>query len=107
MRSTTQITWQNLSPSDDIEANIREHITKLAKFSDRIVDCRVTIEVPHCHHDRGKIDELAETGHHDLDALAAATQFLHDRWEIQQSISRTSHRTKAALESAWKQLINK
>ena len=26
MRSTTQITWQNLSPSDDIEANIREHI---------------------------------------------------------------------------------
>ncbi len=53
-------------------------------------------------------NELAETGHHDLDALAEATQFLHDRWEsLQQSISRTSHRTKAALESAWKQLINK
>ena len=45
MRSTTQITWQNLSPSDEISANIREHIAKLAKFSDRIVDCRVTIEV--------------------------------------------------------------
>jgi len=53
-------------------------------------------------------DELAGSDGNDRDALTAATQFLHDRWEsLQQSISRTSHRTKAALESAWKQLTSK
>lgn len=49
-------------------------------------------------------DELAGTERHDRHALAQATQFLHDRWEsLQHSISRIGHRTKAALESAWKQ----
>ena len=55
MRSTFQIIWQNLSPSDTIEAKIRKHITKLEKFSDRLSDCRVVIEVPHRHHHQGNI----------------------------------------------------
>jgi ribosomal subunit interface protein len=55
MRSTPQIIWQNLSASDAIEANIRKHIAKLEKFSDRLSDCRVVIEVPHRHHHQGNI----------------------------------------------------
>jgi ribosomal subunit interface protein len=55
MRSTFQIIWQNLSSSDTIEAKIRKHITKLEKFSDRLSDCRVVIEVPHRHHHQGNI----------------------------------------------------
>jgi ribosome-associated translation inhibitor RaiA len=63
MRSTPQIIWQNLSPSEEIEAKIRKHITKLEKFteqlavcaSNRLSDCRVVIEVPHRHHHQGNI----------------------------------------------------
>jgi ribosomal subunit interface protein len=55
MQLTPQIIWQNLSPSDTIEAKIRKHIAKLEKFSDRLSDCRVVIEVPHRHHHQGNI----------------------------------------------------
>ena len=53
--TTPQIIWQNLSPSDEIEAKIRKHITKLEKFSDRLSDCRTIIEVPHRRHHQGNI----------------------------------------------------
>jgi ribosomal subunit interface protein len=53
--TTPQIIWQNLSPSDTIEAKIRKHVVKLEKFSDRLSDCRVVIEVPHRHHHQGNI----------------------------------------------------
>jgi ribosomal subunit interface protein len=55
MRSTPQIIWQNLSPSDITEAKIHKHITKLEKFSDRLTDCRVVVAVPHRHHHQGNI----------------------------------------------------
>ena len=55
MRSTPQIIWQNLSPSNTIETNIRKHITKLEKFSARLSDCRVVIAMPHRHHHQGNI----------------------------------------------------
>jgi ribosomal subunit interface protein len=55
MRSTPQIIWQNLAPSEEIEAKIRKHITKLEKFTDQLSDCRVVIEVPHRHHRHGNI----------------------------------------------------
>jgi ribosomal subunit interface protein len=55
MRSTPQIIWQNLSPSDKIETKIHKHIAKLEKFSDRLSDCHVVIEVPHRHHHQGNI----------------------------------------------------
>jgi ribosome-associated translation inhibitor RaiA len=58
MRSTPQIVWQNLSPSDTIEAKIRQHIAKLEKIFDRLSDCRVVIEVPHRHHHQGNIYHL-------------------------------------------------
>ncbi len=50
-----QIIWQNLTPSAEIEAKIRKHITKLAKFFNRLSNCRVVIEVPHRHHHQGNI----------------------------------------------------
>ncbi len=55
MQSTPQLIWQNLSPSDASEAKIRKHIAKLEKFTDRLIDCRVVIEVPHRHHHRGNM----------------------------------------------------
>ncbi len=55
MRLTPQIIWQNLAPLDTIETKIHKHITKLEKFSDRLIDCRVVIAVPHRHHHQGNI----------------------------------------------------
>jgi ribosomal subunit interface protein len=55
MRSTPQIVWQNLAPSDKSETKIRKHIAKLEKFATRLSDCRVVIEVPHRHHHQGNI----------------------------------------------------
>lgn len=55
MRSTPQIIWQHLSPSEAIEANIRKQIAKLEKFADLVIACRVVIEVPHRHHHHGNI----------------------------------------------------
>ena len=55
MRLNPQIIWQNLTPSAEIEAKIRKHIAKLEKFSERLSNCRVVIEVPHRHHHQGNI----------------------------------------------------
>jgi ribosome-associated translation inhibitor RaiA len=55
MRSTPQIIWQHLSPSDASEAKIRKQVAKLEQFSDRLSGCRVVIAVPHRHHHNGNI----------------------------------------------------
>ncbi len=52
-------------------------------------------------------DELA-SHERDRHALKEATEFLHQQWHhLQQSISRAGSRTKAALDSAWRQLTGK
>jgi ribosomal subunit interface protein len=55
MQLTPQITLRNISPSATIEANIRKHIAQLDEFYDRIMDCRVMVEVPHRQHHQGKL----------------------------------------------------
>jgi len=49
-----QITFRNMQHSTEVEDWIREEADKLETFSDRIVGCRVAIEVPHRHHKKGK-----------------------------------------------------
>ena len=49
-----QITFRNMKPSAAIEKHIREKAVKLESFCDRITNCRVTVEVPHRHHHKGK-----------------------------------------------------
>jgi ribosomal subunit interface protein len=53
-----QITFHNMSPSESIEAAIREKAAKLTEFFDRIVHCRVVIDVPHKHHERGNLYQV-------------------------------------------------
>jgi ribosomal subunit interface protein len=50
-----QIVFQNLDPSAAIEAAIRERAEKLDRFYDRIMNCRVVVEVPHKRHRQGKL----------------------------------------------------
>ena len=49
-----QITFRNMAPSAAIEKHVREKAEKLESFYDRITSCRVIVEVPHRHHQKGK-----------------------------------------------------
>ena len=53
-----QITFRNMPPSQAIEDNVREKVSKLEDFYDRIVSCRVIVEAPHRHHRKGKAYEV-------------------------------------------------
>lgn len=46
MAQWLQITFRNVDRSPAVEARIREHAAELERFFDRIVSCRVAIEVP-------------------------------------------------------------
>lgn len=53
-----QITFRGMEPSDAVEANVREKAEKLDQFSDHIMSCRVVIEAPHRHHQKGKMYQV-------------------------------------------------
>jgi len=48
-----QITWRDMEKSDAVEASVREHAKKLDQFCDHIMSCRVVIEAPHHHKNKG------------------------------------------------------
>ena len=43
-----------MKPSDAVEQRIREEAAKLETFHNRIIRCRVVVEIPHSRHRRGK-----------------------------------------------------
>jgi ribosomal subunit interface protein len=82
MQIPLQITMHGFERSDALEANIRQHATKLEEFHSRITSCRVTVEETRKHHQQGhqftvRIDlrvpgkEIAVTRDHDEDVYVA------------------------------------
>lgn len=55
MQVPLQITFRNMAPSPTIEGRIREHAERLEKFNGRITSCRVVVEAPHRHHQKGNV----------------------------------------------------
>ena len=55
MRLAPQITLKDIAHSEAVEAKIREKITKLDQFSDRVMACRVTVESTQRRHHQGKL----------------------------------------------------
>src|SRR3954452_6164881 len=53
MELPLQITFHRLQRSDAISGHVRQRARKLEKFFDRILFCRVAIEVPHHRHVKG------------------------------------------------------
>jgi ribosomal subunit interface protein len=53
MQIPLQIVFHNLDKSEFIEAKIREKAEKLERFSQDIIRCRVTVDAPHKHHNKG------------------------------------------------------
>jgi ribosomal subunit interface protein len=54
MRNALQITFRDMSPSDALEARIRDQAAKLEKFHSNITSCRVTVEESRKHHSQGR-----------------------------------------------------
>ncbi|KAF0191502.1 MAG: cold-shock DNA-binding domain-containing protein [Gammaproteobacteria bacterium] len=55
MQIPLQITFRDMEHSAAVEARIREKMTSLERFYDRITRCDVTVEMPHQHHHKGKL----------------------------------------------------
>jgi ribosomal subunit interface protein len=54
MQIPLQITIRGIEHSEALETHIRDKANKLDEFFDRIMSCRVVVEVPHKHHQQGK-----------------------------------------------------
>ena len=54
MTSPLQVTFREFDPSTAIEEYVRKRASKLDTFFDRILRCRVVVDVPHRHHQHGK-----------------------------------------------------
>ena len=76
MQLPLQITFRGMEPSGAVEANIRKKAEKLERFAEHITSCRVIVEVPHKHQQKGllysvKVDitlpnkEIVATRHSD------------------------------------------
>ena len=52
------ITFKGLEHSDALESKIRERAVKLEQHADRIQRCRVVIEAPHRHQQKGALYEV-------------------------------------------------
>ena len=54
MQIPLQITIRDMEHSDALETHIRDKANKLDEYFDRIMSCRVVVEMPHKHHQQGK-----------------------------------------------------
>jgi ribosomal subunit interface protein len=53
-----QVTFRDMPPSEAVETRIREKAQKLTRFYDRIMGCRVVIEMPQRHKHQGKLHSI-------------------------------------------------
>lgn len=113
MKIPLQITFRNFPHSDAIESHIAERATKLEKFNERLVGCRVAVEESQRKQHQGKLyrvhvdmtvpgRELAVTReeHEDIyvairDAFDAACRRLEEHARRQRGVVKT-HETPSA-----------
>jgi ribosome-associated translation inhibitor RaiA len=55
MQVPVDITFRGMTPSPTVEAAIHRWVERLDLVFDRIEHCAVVIEVPHQHHQRGRM----------------------------------------------------
>lgn len=58
MEYPVQITFRGLEPTDAIKTAIEERAVKLERYYDKIESCKVVIESPHKHKQKGRIYEV-------------------------------------------------
>ncbi|MDT8403746.1 HPF/RaiA family ribosome-associated protein [Sulfuriflexus sp.] len=55
MQIPVQITFRNMEKSEALETKIREKVDELEQFARDMVSCRITVEAPHKHHNKGNL----------------------------------------------------
>jgi cold shock CspA family protein/ribosome-associated translation inhibitor RaiA len=50
-----QISFRNMKSSEAVEARVREEVSKLETFYQKIMHCRVVVELPHKHRRKGDL----------------------------------------------------
>jgi ribosomal subunit interface protein len=55
MRTPLQVTFRDIQASEATEAKIRKYVDKLERFNNRIINCKVTIDTPHRHRNKGNL----------------------------------------------------
>jgi ribosomal subunit interface protein len=50
-----QVNFRNMEPSPAVETRVREKAAKLEQYFHHLTSCRVVVEAPHRHHNKGKI----------------------------------------------------
>jgi len=58
MEIPVEITFHNMPASPVIEAEIRERVTKLDRFYNHLIGCRVSVELLHRRHQNGNVYEV-------------------------------------------------
>jgi ribosomal subunit interface protein len=58
MQTPAEILFVNMHRSEAVESVVRERITRLEQFFDRITSCHVAIENPHPRHRKGNLYEV-------------------------------------------------
>ena len=54
MKHPLQITFRHMEVSPAVEARISDEVAALERYFERITSCRVVVEAPHQHHQRGR-----------------------------------------------------
>jgi len=49
-----EVSFHNMDRSDAVEARVRERVEKLERFFDHITSCKVIVEAPHRHQNKGR-----------------------------------------------------
>ena len=58
MTKPLQVLFHGVERSDAVEEHVRQKVAKLTHLHPQVTSCRVTIEVPHKHHQQGKQFEV-------------------------------------------------
>jgi ribosome-associated translation inhibitor RaiA len=77
-----RITFRNMDPSPTLEGKIREKAAKLERFHGRVTDCRISVEAPHRHHQKGQLYkvsiDLSLPGHEILATSGTGDNHAHE-----------------------------
>jgi cold shock CspA family protein len=58
MQVPLEITFRNMRRSEEVARSIEAYVEHLESFCDRIISCRVVIDVPHRHHETGNLYQV-------------------------------------------------
>ena len=106
MNVPLELTFRGLEKTESIEALIREKAARLERFCDRLSSCRVVVEKPQAHQDRGagfrvRVDMTVPPGH-ELVAHRGPTE-----GDLHEELQHLVRETFAAAERQLKELVER